>query len=81
MKIFQNEDSNKDNNEDESDEQSMNLTFGNLNSKWDNDTKDDKLARLDGINRSRKQTTMEDFLQCEDYFRDETPPKDGKKRV
>ncbi|XP_055309199.1 probable serine/threonine-protein kinase DDB_G0282963 [Sitodiplosis mosellana] len=54
--------------------------FGVFKSKWDNDTTENKLARLDGTNKPMKHTTIEDYLQMDGW---EPPPTstNGKKRV
>lgn len=62
----------------------MNLQFGPINkekSKWDDDGFGSDLARLDGItNKVKQPTTMEHYLQMDDY-ESEPPLQSGKKRV
>ncbi|XP_055308866.1 YLP motif-containing protein 1-like [Sitodiplosis mosellana] len=59
---------------------SFEFKFGVFKSKWDNDTTENKLARLDGTNKPMKHTTIEDYLQMDGW---EPPPTstNGKKRV
>ncbi|XP_030381895.1 trithorax group protein osa isoform X1 [Scaptodrosophila lebanonensis] len=67
--------------EDNSNSADASNVCGFLKSKWESDTTEENLARLDGTNRlKRKTASMADYLQLDDW----EPPirtADGKKRV